>query len=378
MKPIGLMARIAFGGVIVLVGCGDDGLEHGIDAPVSGDFVMAAHTPLPQMLPHADVVLDHPKLVTITFSNYAAKAQVEAWGDAVVDSNWWATEGAEWGISTMTHDAKITLGPAPTVIIEDVTIEALIKNLIETGMVPAPPSQGSEYVYMIYIPATVPLGDSLQGFYGYHAQLTTPAGGRYAYAVILDDNSGIDTVTSTASHELIESATDPFDAPQDGWAIDVPLPDPWYMTIGEIADLCGFEPVEQEGSYVYQRIWSNAAAAADSNPCVPSHDEPWNNVTADPAEMPTIAAGDSVTFTLTGWSTAQMDDWSVLVSDPADYSDLTVDEMNPQLDGDTINNGTTLGLTLTAPVTAHSGEVGGVYVYSGDYYRPWMLGFVVQ
>src|SRR5690349_7511220 len=107
--PNGLMARIALGGSLVFVGCGDDGLEHGVDALTSGEFVTATHTALPQASPHSGAIFDHPKLVTITYSNYAAKTQVEGWGDAVVTSNWWTTEGAEWGIGSMTHDAKVTL-----------------------------------------------------------------------------------------------------------------------------------------------------------------------------------------------------------------------------------------------------------------------------
>lgn len=376
------MARIALGGTFVLVGCGDDGLEHGVDAPTSNEFVTAQHTALPQANAHAGVVFDHPKLVTITYSNYAAKTQVEGWGDAVVTSNWWALEGPEWGIGSMTHDAKVTLGLAPTTIIQDVDIENTIKGLVAgtivptVGTFPVPTATDNQYVYMIYIPPTTPIGATLQDIYGYHAMLTNTAGTRYAYAVILDDGTGADITNTTAAHELIETATDPLDPPHDGFYVDPPLPDPWYLALGEVADLCQFEKIEQEGAFYYERAWSNAAAAADKNPCVPSHDEPWNTVTADPVEMPTIAAGESVTFTLTGWSTAEMEDWQLDASTPADYSDLL--DVNPQLSETTINNGTTVELTLTAPATAHSGELGGVYVLSGDYYRPWVVGFVVQ
>jgi hypothetical protein len=373
------MARIALGASLVVVGCGDDGLDHGV-VPPDGGFAPATHTPLPQVGANSGVIYAHPKLVTITYQDYAVKAQVEAWGDAVVNTSWWTTVGAEYGIGAMTHAAKYTIPvhSPNTTPIEDKDIEAEIKSLVATGVVPTPPYGDSEYIYMIYIPATVPLGLSLQGLGGYHAMVTLPSGTRYSYAVVLDDNN-LDDTTVTSSHELIEAATDPYDPPLEGWIVNVQMPDPWYLALGEVADLCNFEDPVQEGAYMYQRSWSNAAAAADKNPCIPNQDEAWETVSADPATMPTLAAGDSMDFTLTGWSTAlEMNDWTLDISTPADYSEFSPTEMVAHLSDKSINNGTTVTLTLKAPATAKSGQVGGMYVFSGPNYRPWVVGFVVQ
>jgi hypothetical protein len=370
--------------VLALVACGNshdhmmampDGPKVFEDAP--GPFMTAPHTPLPQAIPHAGVVLAHPQLVTLYYSDYKYKTEVQAWGDAVVTSSWWTKIGAEYGIGTMTHDAKFDMGPSPTTTTEDTDLETKIDSLITAGSIPAPPQTGSQYLYMIYVPSTVPLGNSLQGFYGYHYALTHTGGARYAYAVILDDDTGIDTTTSTAAHELIEAATDPFSAPNDGWYTDPALPDPWYLILGEVGDLCNFDPFEHEAGFVYQRSWSNAAAAAGLNPCIPNEDDVYESVTADPPTMPHAAKGSTVTFTLTGWSTQEEPDWTIGTYD-ADYSDLSSQQMTPMLSTTTINNGRTATLTFKVPLNAQTGKLGGVYVLSGPYSRPWAVGFIVQ
>ena len=232
---------------------------------------------------------------------------------------------------------------------------------------------------MIYVPPSVPLGPSLQDLYGYHDEATTTTGSiPFPYAVIVDDGTGIDTTTTTAAHELIEGATDPhFTNGNLGWFTDPPLPDPWYLILGEVADLCNYEPYAYEGTFAYQRSWSNAAAAAGGNPCVPNQGDRWEDVTADPATMPTIPKGGTATFTLTGWSTEREADWSLDYAD-ADYSSLYASDLNVTFDRHTINNHKTATVTLHAPTNAASGDTGGIYVLSGPYARPWAVGFSVQ
>jgi hypothetical protein len=200
--------------------------------------------------------------------------------------------------------------------------------------------------------------------------------------VILDpsfNTLGVDEVTTTAAHELIESATDPYEpAADEGWYVDQALPDPWYLIAGEVADLCDGEDLIKSGSFTVQRSYSNTAAAAGKNPCVPEDpDDRWNDVSASPATVPTIPAGGTATFTLTGWSTAEVPDWE-LSEYTADYSDLQDTDMNPTFSAKTINNGKTVTLTLHAPATAKSGQLGGIYVLSGKQMRPWPVGFQVQ
>lgn len=341
-------------------------------------FVTAPHTPLPSLVKHTGAILDHVKLVTITPTDYAQTATVEAFGDAIVTSSWYTDAGAEYGVGAGTHDAKVHIAPySTTQPLKDTDLDALIQQLIANNMVPRPPATGSEYLYMFYIPPNVPLDASLMGFYGYHTDATA-SGARFAYAIILDDGSGIDTTTSTAAHELIEAATDPYSPPQDGYYADPPNDDPWYYILGEIADLCNGEALIKSGTYAVQRTWSNAAIAAGKSPCVPyDPDDIWMDVSAEPAKMPHVAAGGTATFTLTGWSTSQVADWS-LDTYTADYSDLDTTQTKPQLSATTINNGQTVTLTLYVPANASSGQTGVVYVLSGHQLRPWAVGYIVQ
>lgn len=365
--------------LVTIAACGDNATlppdAARPDGP--GPFMTAPHTPLPLVAKHSGTILQHVKLVTLTYSDYpaASRAAVEGWGDAIVGSSWYQTVGAEYGVMSGTHAAKIQIGPAPTTTLEDVAIEAKIKALVMAGTVPPPLATGNQFLYMIYIPSTVPLGMSLAGILGYH-QMTTLNGIKFPFAVVLDDGN-VDDTTVTASHELIEAATDPMDPPIDGYYSDPPLPDPWNLILGEVGDLCNDEPFEHESGFAVQRSWSNAAAMAGQAPCVPNEHDPWMTVTAQPATMPTIPAGGTATFTLTGWSTAPQPDWQIKTY-AADYSDLTDADMAATLSTTLINNGTTSTLTLHAPTTAMSGQHGGVYVLSGPAHRPWAVGFTVQ
>ena len=61
--------------------------------------------------------------------------------------------------------------------------------------------------------------------------------------------SALDALTSTSSHELCESITDP--VPGQGWSDDVH---------GEIGDICAWK-TKQLGPYTVQLEWSNAASS---------------------------------------------------------------------------------------------------------------------
>ncbi len=120
-----------------------------------------------------------------------------------------------------------------------------------------------------------------QGVGGYHADFRDGARTPVAYAVIPDCGEGLDTITRVLSHEIVEAATDPYPntapayyqpstaAPPEGaWAV--------AYTGGEIGDMCEHRadararPDDLE--YEIQRSWSNRAAAAMADPCVPAID----------------------------------------------------------------------------------------------------------
>ena len=93
----------------------------------------------------------------------------------------------------------------------------------------------------------------------------------------------IDEVTVAASHEIIEMATDPM--PQSAPAFSGPDVDHlvWGNVSGgdEVGDLCNYAEgptsidVRRVDGFMVQRTWSNAAAEANRDPCVPPVSAPY-------------------------------------------------------------------------------------------------------
>jgi hypothetical protein len=379
-----LVRRIAITSLALAAACGKDKDNATPDATpptpdAPGGFQTAAHTPMPQAIPHGGKIIAHPQLVTITFSDDSFATMENAFGDAIVGDPWMTTTGNDYGVGTGTSAAKVTLGAAPASL-DFAGVQTLIEGKINDGTLPAPDATGDQHIYMLYVPRKVTLAADLQDEYGHHG-MGTGKGVHIAYAVILDPSFNTDElngITSTAAHELMEAATDPYDSPDDGWYVDPPLPDPWWEIAGEVGDLCDGEALIQAGGFAVQRIYSNTAAAAGKNPCVPEDpDDAWQDVTVTPATMPTVAAGGTATFTLTGWSTSQVPDWA-LDDYTADYSDLADTDMNPTFSSKMINNGTSVMLTLHVPASATSGQTGALYILSGPQIRPWPVGFIVK
>jgi hypothetical protein len=279
--------------------------------------------------------------------------------------------GAEYGVNHGTYSAKHLTETAPGTI-TDTQIVSLINARITDGTLPTPPSSGSNYVYMVFFPRTTTVngGTGLgvmcgqSGALGYHAE-GKHGTVSFAYAVIPDCTGKLGDITSTASHELIEAATDPYNAPRDGYFYDPSATDsPWTGAYGdEVADLCEYGDDVFDGPWEVQRSWSMVEAAAGRSPCVPAPaGEVFTDVSPSPNAVVQVPAGGSATFTLTGWSSAPTAPWTIAAYD-ADYTDFSA---TASLSSDTIGNGGTVTLTLTAPASATSGQYGAVFVYSGQ------------
>jgi hypothetical protein len=343
-------------------------------------FKTAAHQPLPQMPKHTNKILTAPHLVTITYASYTYQSQVEDFGKFMVTSSWMTSVGAEFGVLAGTHEERRFPEIAPATI-KDAGIRNLIIAKIAASALPAP-TVGGQNVYMIYFPATTVITDSggakmcgANGSVGYHG--SGKSGGiDFAYAVVADCGSGFPSITSTASHELIEAASDPWNAPNDGYFMDFSAPDLWYTDYGdEDADMCQYEADIGEGIWTLQRSYSNVAAAAGGSPCVPAvAGEAYNNVSAMPATMPDVAPGGSFVFTITGWSTLKTAPWKLALG-PGDQTDF---DPKPVLSGTSITNGDTVTVTLKAPATATAGTIGSAYIFSGDAGHFWPVAIRVR
>jgi hypothetical protein len=138
--------------------------------------------------------------------------------------------------------------------VTDAAIQKMLQTEIAAGTLPA---NTPNSLYFLFLPpgTTVDQGGSksCQSFCGYHDATSD----NIFYAVMpypgcTGCEGGLavpDALTSTSSHELCESITDP--VPGSGWYDD---------TNGEIGDICAWK-TKTLGTYTVQLEWSNSANA---------------------------------------------------------------------------------------------------------------------
>jgi hypothetical protein len=143
-----------------------------------------------------------------------------------------------------------------------------------------------------------------------------------------------------------------------------------------------------EGSFIYQRSWSNAAAATGGDPCVPAQ-TPYYSVSAA-QDWYKMAPGAMLDIPITGWSTARTKDWALdaLQLTGTGTFEATVTSPTSTKIGTatiyTINNGGAATLHVTAPATA--GSVAVILVTSlsltpsatQDLFHFWPVGVYTQ
>ena len=370
--------------VVVLAGChGSTGAKPpdasapdadasvGIDTPPA--FVPSPHRAIPPATHQSTAgTLSPMRLVTVVSGGDPLADQLFAFGDALVASQWFAAWATDYGIAAPSANLHVT-GPA---IASGTQLDrAAVVAYLDGAGVPTP--DGST-LYMLYLPSGVTLlslaeqaNTNCRLFGAYHARYHTGGDG-FGVAQACAPKPGetqLDVMTGLASHEIAEGASDT----GPGWGIvAMPRTTPWTSTVwaeiegsgnAEIGDLCAGARTHESG-YQFQRIFSNTAAAANGDPCVPAIADPFFAV--DPTQDWTSgAAGTTVTIALAGWSTAATTDW-VLRPTIVGSSDATIaftaSVSSPMLATfggktlPTINNGGTATLAITIPTGAVSGS----------------------
>ncbi|HSQ63805.1 MAG TPA: hypothetical protein VLM85_11350 [Polyangiaceae bacterium] len=259
----------------------------------------APHPPLPQLVNASKgPVLTSPKVYLVFYPGYAEEAQLQAMAQKMTTSTYWSAVVSEYGVGALSYGGTIDLtSQTPPASITQADLQTWVGSEIQSGAFGTPDPQA---IYTIVFPSTTTISqpnpvsalfgtvDSCKAFTGYHDNVGVAVGDGgttdFAYAVI-PTCGPLSTVTSTISHEWVEAATDPqvtsggtftltggpnaaFYGPDGDHAV-------WALLGGgEAADLC-----EPEGSSIditptdlaarVQRSWSNAAAAASHDPCVP-------------------------------------------------------------------------------------------------------------
>jgi len=193
-------------------------------------------------------------------------------------------------------------------------------------------------------------------------------------------STNIDSVTTATSHELVEAVTDPF--PYTNGAFQNVDPDHfvWGSTPGgELGDMCEYVGLADQrlvGTFAVQRTWSNAAARAGHDPCVPALTTPYLGAAPQLDELVTIDLGNqsgvvstkgvqvplgmSKTVEVALFSDAPADDWTVKATDAATVMGGDA-ELSFAWDKTTGHNGDKLHLTITR---IKAGQGGSEFVVS--------------
>ncbi|MHB1844214.1 MAG: hypothetical protein ACYCWW_05185 [Deltaproteobacteria bacterium] len=324
---------------------------------------------LPQLTLGPGPVLSSVKLVTITYANDPLRATDEAFGDWIVTSAWFATVGKDYGVGPGTQKAKVELAETAPSQIADYGIDGALTQWIADGTVPAPDAQT---LYLVYYPPTTSVTDAANDAIsctiaaGYHSEDHTHSPS-FAYAVVPTCSSADPVVAAAevqgaASHELIEAATDPLPDSNPGWQL-APT-NPWVLARGgvEVGDLC-FPLGATEDGYTLSGIWSNSAAAAGDDPCVPSSGAPYYTVYATPSVV-ALQPGGQARVTLVGWANAAVPSWPIAVSVGPGQQGLPGFTPTATLSVPTVGDGLTATLTLQAPAGAPSGASASIVVFS--------------
>ena len=346
--------------------------------PVPDPNYPTTHASLPLLRYAHGNVMDAPKVVTVTFDNDTSRDLLEGFGDTITATPWWDAVSAGY-----CDDRGVCVGrgaggghvrvASPGASLADAagntassSLKLYIDSQIQSGAFPAPDART---IYLLYTPnsTTVTLDGnvSCRDFAGFHnSMVTTPPGGgapvTFTYAVVARCQDADSVMTFVASHELIEAATDPiFDEVakvQKGWTSTT---DAWdVLGGGEVADRC-FDlsghrgDLYREGPYTVTRSWSNLAAAASHDPCVPAQPPdklPYFNVMPEHGDVLTLKVGQPVTVPIVAFTDAPLPPVTLSVTEQSGQLGL-LSVLNVSLDTETAQNGQVVNLTVTLVAT---------------------------
>ncbi len=387
-----------------------------VDAGVDADDGMisttypAPHSAAPQVINGGGPVLTNPKLVPVFFANEdpTMQAGILDFVDNVGTTKYWTTATSEYGVGPTTTTAPVLLTEMAPGTTDDGAIQTWLSGKLN-GNDPLWPVADDNTIYLLHYPSGTGITlqsqqgveVSCQSFGGYHSSITLDsAHGQLpvAYAVVpqcgdFDGIHGADAVSAAGSHEIIEGSTDPYPMNNPAFVQTDNAHLYWELALGggEVGDMCAQFPnvfTKFAGlNHTVQRTWSNAAAMAGSDPCVPElPGEIYFNsapVLTDTVAIPglgnmkgvKIAVGASKTIELDLFSEADTGGpWSVEVQD---YAVVTFQTQNPtmtfSLDNDMGQNGQKLHLTITVLSKAQGGL--GIFIITsslGQLHSEWL------
>ncbi len=250
----------------------------------------APHPAPPQVAFSGGAVMTAPVIVPLLFKSddAASRTSIEDFSTKVAAGTYWTTTTAEYGVGPATTLAPVELDEAVAPSITDDQIQAWLGAKLN-GNDATLPAPTNNTLFIIYYPSGVSIslpdgqGGVSQscvagGFGGYHSSLKLDAAHGsldVPYAVVPRCGS-MDAVTTAASHELIEAATDPFPlvAPAYGQVDINHIYWEFVLGGGEVGDMCAFGKGANvnlpEIGYATQRSWSNNSILKGHDPCLPA------------------------------------------------------------------------------------------------------------
>jgi hypothetical protein len=268
-------------------------------------------------------VMKNGKLVTVTFDSDDPSnvATIQSFSDKIGTSDYWRNSVGEYGVAGLQSDPSLHFtiasddmprmthgntkgedGSFHDVLgMLDTDLVNFVSKKATTGAWTKPTD---DTLYAIYVPKSIPLVtrisdtpgqldripacDSFEGFHLEKVRRGREEDSHFLYTII-DEACGagtIDETTDTASHELAEGATDPFASTDDTAALNGFNMLAWTVfneRQEEIGDACEWYPdanADLKGDFAFrvQGLWSNKAARAGKNPCIPNDGSAYYNV----------------------------------------------------------------------------------------------------
>lgn len=292
------------------------------DEAVANGALIARH--LPRLAYHGGAFLRRPRVVTVTFTDDDpdVASALERFGAVITRTPWWRAVVADYCVE---RGGCIGEGRAGRAVrlrdrlpddLHGADLEARLRARLEDGGLGV---VDGATALLVYLPARVRLHDAFvprycgEGPYGFHRALRG-AGGRVAFAV-LPRCGDFAALTGTASHELLEMVTNP-DTSDRGFAFQPGEVTPGFSAAGlEPMDPCGLVAAAEEPrvqGFVVRRAWSNRAAAAGRDPCVPARrDRPYLALLPGTPGVRLSRAGGTVTVPVTAAADRPAPAWTI-------------------------------------------------------------------
>jgi hypothetical protein len=250
----------------------------------------AHHQPEAQLLTEGGPVIAAPHVVPIFYAGDPETSTLVDFTGRLLTSHFWKQTVGEYGVGPGTVAAPVIRNEVAPPTLFDTEIEAWLKATLDAHD-PSLPAPDANTIYaMFFPPGTVveftpspgyPAPRSCKSFGAFHYEITLASGQKVAYAVMprcdqgYRNYTGVEELTLAPAHEIAEIVTDPY--PGTGATydlLDFAGSADYTFEGGEVGDLCEFIPVsvasDTDVGYPVQRIWSNRAAAASHDPCLPA------------------------------------------------------------------------------------------------------------